>query len=84
MNKIRVAITGCSGRMGKTLLEGILQSDDLTLHAALEHITSVQLGKDAGELAGSACGVRITADVEDALQGANVLIDFTRPEGTMA
>ncbi|MEQ1583404.1 MAG: 4-hydroxy-tetrahydrodipicolinate reductase, partial [Candidatus Nitrotoga sp.] len=61
----------------------ILQSDDLELHAALEHTSSAQLGKDAGELFGSACGVKITADVEDALQGADVLIDFTRPEGTM-
>lgn len=83
MGKIKVAIAGCGGRMGKTLLEGILQSDDLILHAALEHSSSTQLGRDAGELAGSACGVKISADVEDALQGANVLIDFTRPEGTM-
>lgn len=83
MNKIKIVIAGCSGRMGKALLEGILQSDDLELHAALEHTSSAQLGKDAGELFGSACGVKITADVEDALQGADVLIDFTRPEGTM-
>ncbi|CAH1387400.1 4-hydroxy-tetrahydrodipicolinate reductase [Candidatus Nitrotoga sp. M5] len=83
MNKIKVAIAGCSGRMGKALLEGILHSDDLTLHTALEHASSVQLGKDAGELVGNACGVKITANAEVALQGANVLIDFTRPEGTL-
>lgn len=83
MNKIKIVIAGCSGRMGKALLEGILQSDDLELHAALEHTSSAQLGKDAGELFGSACGVKITAGVEDALQGADALIDFTRPEGTM-
>ncbi len=83
MNKIKIAIAGCSGRMGKALLEGVLQSDDLILHSALEHISSVQLGKDAGELAGGACGVKITADVAAALQGADVLIDFTRPEGTL-
>ena len=83
MNKIKIVIAGCSGRMGKALLECILQSDDLELHAALEHTSSAQLGKDAGELFGSACGVKITADVEDALQDADVLIDFTRPEGTM-
>ncbi|CAH1904721.1 4-hydroxy-tetrahydrodipicolinate reductase [Candidatus Nitrotoga sp. HW29] len=79
MDKIKVVIAGCGGRMGGALLEGILQSGDLTLHAALEHASSTQLGKDAG----SACGVKITADVENALQGADVLIDFTRPEGTM-
>lgn len=83
MSKIKVAIAGCSGRMGKALLEAVLQSGDLVLHAALEHDASSSLGKDAGELAGAACGVKITSDVKAALQGADVLIDFTRPEGTM-
>jgi 4-hydroxy-tetrahydrodipicolinate reductase len=34
-------------------------------------------------LIGAACGVKISSDVEAALQGADVLIDFTRPEGTL-
>ncbi len=83
MNKIKVVIAGSGGRMGKTLLESVLQSDDLMLHAALEHSASAQLGKDAGELIGGTCGVKITADVAAALKGADVLIDFTRPEGTL-
>ena len=83
MNKIKIALAGSGGRMGKTLLESVLQSDDLMLHAALEHSASAQLGRDAGELAGRACGVKITADVAAALEGADVLIDFTRPEGTL-
>ena len=83
MNTIKIAIAGCGGRMGRALLEGVSQSDDLTLHAALEHAASAQLGRDAGELVGGACGVKITADVAAALQGADVLIDFTRPEGTL-
>jgi len=41
------------------------------------------LGKDAGELFGALCGVKISADADVALQGADVLIDFTRPEGTL-
>ena len=83
MKKIKVAIAGSGGRMGHALLEGVLQSDDLELHAALEHPSSTQLGKDAGELIGVSCGVKIVADVATALQGADVLIDFTRPEGTL-
>ena len=83
MEKIKTVIAGCSGRMGKALLEGILQSADLTLHAALEHASSLHLGKDAGELVGGGCGVKITAGLDEALQGADILIDFTRPEGTM-
>ena len=83
MGKIKIAIAGSGGRMGRALLEGVAQADDLVLHAALEHGGSTLLGKDAGEFSGAACGVKISADAEAALQGADVLIDFTRPEGTL-
>ena len=83
MKKIKIAIAGSNGRMGRTLLENVLQSDDLALHAALEHSNSALIGKDAGEFFGMACGIKISADVAAALQGADVLIDFTRPEGTL-
>lgn len=83
MGKIKIAIAGCSGRMGRVLLECIAKADDLVLHAALEHEGSAMLGHDAGELFGAACGMKITSDVEAALSGADVLIDFTRPEGTL-
>ncbi len=83
MNKIKIAIAGSSGRMGRTLLESIAQADDFILHAALEHGASAMLGRDAGEMLGKSCGVKISADVAAALQGADVLIDFTRPEGTL-
>ncbi len=83
MSKIKIAIAGCSGRMGRVLLDCVAQADDLVLHAALAHGGSELLGKDAGGLTGTACGVKISADVAAALQGADVLIDFTRPEGTL-
>ena len=79
----RVAVAGSSGRMGRALLEAVFQAPDLKLHAALERSDSPFLGKDAGELIGAPCGVCITERVADALPGVDVLIDFTRPEGTM-
>jgi 4-hydroxy-tetrahydrodipicolinate reductase len=82
MSKIKIAIAGCGGRMGKVLLECVTQADDLVLHAALEHGGSSLLGCDAGDLGGTR-GIKVTADVDAALQGADALIDFTRPEGTM-
>jgi 4-hydroxy-tetrahydrodipicolinate reductase len=82
MSKIKVAIAGSTGRMGKVLLECVAQADDLVLHAALEHPSSPNLGKDASEF-GGARGVTVRADAEQALQDADVLIDFTRPEGTL-
>ncbi|OGT23119.1 MAG: 4-hydroxy-tetrahydrodipicolinate reductase [Gallionellales bacterium RIFOXYB12_FULL_54_9] len=83
MSKIKIAIAGSSGRMGKVLLENVAAADDLVLHAALEHAASPMLGRDAGEFSGVLTGVKISADVEAALTGADVLIDFTRPEGTL-
>ncbi|MDP2804571.1 MAG: 4-hydroxy-tetrahydrodipicolinate reductase, partial [Gallionellaceae bacterium] len=82
MNKVKVVIAGCSGRMGRVLLECVAQTDDLALHAVLDHASSSAIGKDAGEYGGTR-GVTIGADVATALRGADVLIDFTRPEGTL-
>lgn len=83
MTPIRVALAGASGRMGKVLLEAVAQAPDMRLGAALERPNSPVLGRDAGELFGASCGVTVT-DSLDALAGCDVLIDFTRPEGTMA
>ena len=81
---MKIAIAGSSGRMGRTLIEAVLKDGELRLAAALEQAGSAFLGKDAGELVGSPCGVVITADLESALAGADCLIDFTRPAGTLA
>jgi len=84
MAKMKIAVAGSSGRMGRALLEAVLASSDLKLGAALEQAGNANLGKDAGELVGAACGVRIASDVAKALAGCDALIDFTRPEGTAA
>lgn len=84
MAKLRIAVAGASGRMGRTLIDAVLRDPELELAAALEIKGNPHLGKDAGELAGSPCGVKITDDVATGLAGCDVLVDFTRPEGTMS
>jgi len=84
MAKLKVVVAGASGRMGRTLVDVVLRDPTLELAAALEMKGNSHVGKDAGELVGSPCGVRITDDVARALTGADVLVDFTRPAGTMA
>jgi len=83
MTKLNIAISGSSGRMGRALVEAVLQADDLRLHAALDISGSPYLKKNAGELCGSPCRVLISDDVAGALEGTDVFIDFTRPEGTL-
>jgi 4-hydroxy-tetrahydrodipicolinate reductase len=82
MNTIRYAIAGSAGRMGRTLIEAVQQDPEATLAAALEHPSSPFLGRDAGELVGAPCGIKIGADLDAALAVSDCLIDFTRPEGT--
>lgn len=79
----RIAIAGASGRMGQMLIEAVSQADDCVLSGALDIPGSPALGKDAGAQLGLHTGVAITSDLGAGLSGAQVLIDFTRPEGTM-
>ena len=83
MNTQHIAIAGASGRMGRALLEAVAQSADFRLKSALERSDSPFIGKDAGEIIGAPDGVNISGDLESALSGCDVLVDFTRPEGTM-
>lgn len=69
--------------MGRMLLEAAGSQQGVVVSGALEHAGSPLLGKDAGELAGAAKGITITADLATGLKNAAVLIDFTRPEGTL-
>ena len=81
---LRVAVAGASGRMGRMLVEAVGAADDCVLAGALDVAGSPAIGQDAAAFLGRASGVQITADVRAGLSGAGVLIDFTRPDGTLA
>jgi len=83
MTTLNIAITGSSGRMGKTLLKAVTQALDLHLSAALEQTGNSYLTRDVGELIGTPCGIAITDNFSTVLPGCDVLIDFTRPAGTL-
>lgn len=81
---MKIAIAGASGRMGRMLIETVLAADDAELVGALDREGSPALGIDAGAFLGRDTGVKITSDLDAALANAEYLIDFTRPEGTLA
>jgi len=80
----RIAIAGASGRMGHMLIEAVHAAPDCELAGALDVAGSPAIGSDATAFLGHASGVAITADLKTGLQKARTLIDFTRPEGTLA
>jgi 4-hydroxy-tetrahydrodipicolinate reductase len=79
---MRIAIAGADGRMGRMLIEAVLQSPDLTLTVALDRPGTAAIGQDAGAFLGRETGVLISEDLGQ-LANADCLIDFTRPEGTL-
>lgn len=81
---LRVAVAGASGRMGRMLIEAIVEADDLQLAGALDQPGSPSIGQDAAAFLGRPAGVPVLADLHEGLATAQVLIDFTRPEGTLA
>ncbi len=81
---LRIAVAGASGRMGRMLIEAVIGSSDLLLSGALDVPGSPALGHDAAAFAGHVSGVTITSDLRAGLAQSQVLIDFTRPAGTLA
>ncbi|MDQ2915821.1 MAG: 4-hydroxy-tetrahydrodipicolinate reductase [Pseudomonadota bacterium] len=81
--KVRVAIAGAGGRMGRALIEATLDASDMALAGALDVPGSAAIGTDAGERCGRSTGIRIVSDVDAVAGVADVLIDFTRPPGTL-
>ena len=74
---MKVAVAGAGGKMGRALIEAVQADSSLELAAALEVAGSPALGT---ELA----GVKVGSDIRAAVLAADLLIDFTRPEGTLA
>jgi 4-hydroxy-tetrahydrodipicolinate reductase len=80
---LKLAIAGASGRMGRMLIEAALAQPDATITAAFDRADSPATGRDCAEFLGRSTGVSVVADLSS-VDGADVLIDFTRPEGTLA
>lgn len=81
---VRIAVAGASGRMGGALIEATLAAEDLQLTGALDIQGSPAIGADAGERWGRSTGVRVASDIDAVVRACDVLIDFTRPAGTLA
>ncbi len=80
---LRIAIAGASGRMGRMLIDAVDDAPDLVLTAALDLVDAPAIGTPAlGDLRRTT-DLAITSDIEAAVAASDVLIDFTRPEGTL-
>ena len=78
MSDMRLIVAGAGGRMGRTLVKAIAETNGVVLAGAVDAPGSAVIGRDAGELAGlGANGVKVAADPAPLLAKADGLIDFT-------
>ena len=84
MSEMRLIVAGAGGRMGRTLIQAIAATKDVTLAGAVDAPGSAVIGRDAGELAGlGANGVTVGTDAAPLLAKADGLLDFTIPAATV-
>jgi 4-hydroxy-tetrahydrodipicolinate reductase len=74
---VRVAVAGAGGRMGRALIDAVLADRSLTLAAAFDVPGSPAVGQQIGN-------IKVGSDAAAAIAAAEVVIDFTRPEGALA
>jgi 4-hydroxy-tetrahydrodipicolinate reductase len=85
MSDMRLIVAGAAGRMGRTLIKAIAETQGVTLAGAVEGPRSPCIGQDSGLLAGiGENGVAIGADLKALADKADALIDFTTPQATVA
>ena len=80
----RIGIAGAGGRMGKTLINRVIDYPNLELTAAIECEDSPVVGLDPGTLGGTdEFGFLVVSDIATVLDSFDVLIDFTNVESTL-
>ena len=81
---IRIALLGADGRMGQELIRCVLKHPETQLTAGITAPKSPNVGRDLGELAGvHDFGVHVSTDLRAALDGCDVLIDFSSPKAAI-
>src|SRR6187551_1172724 len=84
MAEMRLVVAGAGGRMGRTLVKAIADSEEFVLAGAIEDARSPLVGWDAGVLAGlPENGVKLTGDAGPLLAKADGIVDFTAPSATL-
>jgi len=84
MSKMKIAVTGAAGRMGRELIRAIHGRQDCVVAGAIEQEGSIALGQDVGLLAGlGKLGVLITDDPLELFAKVDAVLDFTVPQASV-
>lgn len=79
---INLCVFAAAGKMGRRVLSLALEDPKFSVVQALEHSKSEALGRDIGDLAGTApWHLEVTGALAE---GADVVVDFSTPDATMS
>lgn len=80
-----IIVAGASGRMGRMLVQAVLENEHCVLTGVTERKGSDWVGRDLGEcLGGAPMGITVVDDLLDIIAHSHALLDFTTPEATAA
>ena len=81
----KIAVVGAGGRMGRSLVRAVTETDGMSLGAATERPESGLAGQDAGDLAGvGRLDVALATRLDEVVDDFDVVIDFTTPSATIS
>ena len=81
---VKVLVVGAAGRMGRTIVSCLNDTDGVEIGGATEPAGSPVIGKDIGEIVGlGAKNVIVRNRLEEVLPACDAVIDFSSPESTM-
>ena len=82
---MNIGVMGCAGRMGRMLIQSVLDTDGAELCGGTEAAGGDAVGSDLGELVGRGrIGIVVTSDPSVVFNAADVVVDFTAPVATVA
>jgi 4-hydroxy-tetrahydrodipicolinate reductase len=84
-NMVKAIVTGVAGRMGGRIVHMMEAAAGIRLVGAVEAPGHAAVGKDVGEVVGlPPMGVKVVDSLDQVLSEAEVVIEFTHPEPSLA
>jgi 4-hydroxy-tetrahydrodipicolinate reductase len=82
---VKAVVAGAAGRMGGRIVHSMQGSEEFKLWGAFEKQGHPAIGQDVGDVVGlGKLGIILKGSIGEVMEGADVLIDFTSPESTLA
>ncbi|MXP51128.1 4-hydroxy-tetrahydrodipicolinate reductase [Pantoea sp. SoEX] len=83
MDKMRIAVTGAEGRMGRNLIS-VMTKENINLSGVIVKPGSSVIDHDAGTLIGNnKIGIKVTDNISNIIDRFDCLVDFTNPKVTL-